>query len=192
MIYIYLKSMKETIATLLANNVIKISFGTGIVFMGIFWRQYALFSVVMWLFLTSIDMIIGRIKTKYITKTFNSHVFWRWLIKRWVVLITGLVIMIMWWTVAGLLCSFWDIDFETYKFVFSILWIGYFHLFSLQEISSIIEHSKQIDPNNSLFAFLWAITWLINKSVKEKVMDKITKAVEVYEELSPTWEKKDR
>lgn len=171
--------MIEKIIDILWNHVIEFSFGTGIVLLMIVWPYYTIMAVLIWLLLTAIDMIVGTTKAKYITNKYDSHIFGKAIMKRSLILIVWAVLMIIWRHLATF------IDSPMIKVLVWAIGTGYFHLFSLQEFSSILEHWKDIDPENSVVILM---SWLTSK-IKDKVENTIGKHFKIicklYEYLSP-------
>lgn len=168
------------LSTLCTSHSFEIFWGAGIVVFYIVWPRYLFIALTMRVIASAIDIAIGSLKAKFFHNDFDSRIFWKSIIKRSVVLLFGMLLIISSWHIASI------IDQETYKVIVSILPIWYFHLFTLQEITSLLEQWTDIDPNNWAVKIVTKIAKAIKSRVVKDLDDKIAmKVASFYEMLSP-------
>lgn len=173
-------AITKHLTTLCTSHSFEIFWWTGIVVLYVVWPRYLFFALVMWVIASGIDMLIGSLKAKFFHDDFDSRIFGKSIIKRVVVLLFGLFLIVLCWHVASI------VDSQTYKTIVSILPIWYFHLFTLQEITSLLEQWTDIDPDNRAVKIVTKIARAIKSRVVKAVDDKIAiKVASFYELLSP-------
>lgn len=173
-------AITKHLTTLCTSHSFEIFWWAGVVILYIVWPRYLFISLVMRVIASAIDMFIGFMKAKFFHDDFDSRIFWKSIIKRTVVLLFGLFLVALCWHIATL------VDNQWIKTIISILPIGYFHLFTLQEVTSLLEQWTDIDPDNRAVKIITKTARAIKSRVVKTVDDKIAiKVASLYELLSP-------
>lgn len=162
--------ISKYLLTLCSNHSFEISVAVWVAIFNIVGIRYLWFAIIIWVLISWLDMLFGSIKAKFYKDNRDSRIFGKAFFKRVIVFIMwGLTTIICW----HLSTLFADNNIRT---IISILPIGFFHLFSFQELGSLLEHWIDTDPNN------WA-TKLIKKLygiVKQRTIEKIDELVRKY------------
>lgn len=163
-----------------ATNSFEITLWTSVVLLYIVWPYYMLFALAIWVIASWLDMLLGSLKSKIVFDNFDSRILWLSLFKRGVIFSMGLFMTVVAWHFSSILDStFWRIT----------IWLlpaWYFHLFTLQEITSLFEHWVDIDPNNRATKVLKKVLDKTKQNLENQINSKIKDVTDMlYRKLSP-------
>lgn len=175
--------MRTKAINMLWQNIDIITIGWSVIVFAIIGKIRFIVAVAFRIIATSLDMLFGYMKAKYITDTYDSRIFGRSIIKRWFILALGLFLTL----VARHLTTFFD------WLPMIIIWalpIWYFHLFTIQELSSMSEHGKDIDPDDRGIDMIHKWTWWLRSVITKQIEKRANKFVWIYDYLSPIHNKR--
>lgn len=163
--------------TILSDNICYIILWGTIPIFAIVGRERYAFALLFRMIVSATDILFGYMLASYKWEV-SSNMFGRWLIKRAFILIIWGLLTIIFWHLA-VQAGYWSDNARATIVIWAIP-IGFFHLATLQELISILEHAEDMFPEYKMFKFMNAISKWIDKSVwwwldrkAKKLSDKI-------------------
>lgn len=165
----------------------------GLVLFTVAWPFYFWVAFGFWVITTSLDIAVWWTKARYFFGNDDSRILWKSIFKRALIALLGILIAVLCWHVLAIVdrAMVNNEYVNIVRLVIALFPIGYFHLFALQELSSLFEHRRDMDPDNPIANGVNKLAWLVRWTVVQMVDTLFKKrSNRFYEEYSPDKAKK--